>query len=203
MKKITSTILLSLAITGGALTSCDIDRFPNSYMESDQVSDNQEVLFDNMLNGMYAQLKTWSDPMHRLGEYAGDNMMIRGSSTDAFYEFITYSRTPDNYRLQNFWDYGYKAIAQASNIINMAKETDDAEFNSKLGECYYVRGMMYFYLCRAFGRPYYQAPDKNLGVPIVNGTPSEDEIGNLSLPDRSTVKETYQKPLMTCVRQKN
>ena len=164
-------------------------------MATDQVADNQEVLFDNMLNGMYAQLKTWSDPMHRLGEYAGDNMMIRGASTDAFYEFITYSRTPDNYRLQNFWDYGYKAIAQASNIINMAKDTDDPEIKSKLGECYYVRGMMYFYLCRAFGRPYYQAPDKNLGVPIVNGTPSEEEISNLSLPDRSTVKDTYQQAI--------
>lgn len=164
-------------------------------MATDQVADNQEVLFDNMLNGMYAQLKTWSDPMHRLGEYAGDNMMIRGASTDAFYEFITYSRTPDNYRLQNFWDYGYKAIAQASNIINMAKETDDPEIKSKLGECYYVRGMMYFYLCRAFGRPYYQAPDKNLGAPIVNGTPSEEEISNLSLPDRSTVKDTYQQAI--------
>lgn len=79
-------------------------------MSTDQVADNQEVLFDNMLNGMYAQLKTWSDPMHRLGEYAGDNMMIRGASTDAFYEFITYSRTPDNYRLQSFWDYGYKLL---------------------------------------------------------------------------------------------
>ena len=133
--------------------------------------------------------------MHRLGEYAGDNMMIRGASTDAFYEFITYSRTPDNYRLQSFWDYGYKAIAQASNIIDMAKDTDDPEIKSKLGECYYVRGMMYFYLCRAFGRPYYQAPDKNLGVPIVNGTPSEEEISNLSLPDRSTVKETYQQAI--------
>lgn len=195
MKKITSTILLSLSITGGVFTSCDIDQFPNNYMATDQVADNQEVLFDNMLNGMYAQLKTWSDPMHRLGEYAGDNMMIRGASTDAFYEFITYSRTPDNYRLQNFWDYGYKAIAQASNIINMAKETDDPEIKSKLGECYYVRGMMYFYLCRAFGRPYYQAPDKNLGVPIVNGTPSEEEISNLSLPDRSTVKDTYQQAI--------
>lgn len=195
MKKITSTILLSLSITGVVFTSCDIDRFPNNYMATDQVADNQEVLFDNMLNGMYAQLKTWSDPMHRLGEYAGDNMMIRGASTDAFYEFITYSRTPDNYRLQNFWDYGYKAIAQASNIINMAKETDDPEIKSKLGECYYVRGMMYFYLCRAFGRPYYQAPDKNLGVPIVNGTPSEEEISNLSLPDRSTVKDTYQQAI--------
>lgn len=164
-------------------------------MSTDQVADNQEVLFDNMLNGMYAQLKTRSDPMHRLGEYAGDNMMIRGASTDAFYEFITYSRTPDNYRLQSFWDYGYKAIAQASNIIDMAKDTDDPEIKSKLGECFYVRGMMYFYLCRAFGRPYYQAPDKNLGVPIVNGTPSEEEISNLSLPDRSTVKETYQQAI--------
>lgn len=195
MKNITSTILLSLSITGEVFTSCDIDRFPNNYMATDQVADNQEVLFDNMLNGMYAQLKTWSDPMHRLGEYAGDNMMIRGTSTDAFYEFITYSRTPDNYRLQSFWDYGYKAIAQASNIIDMAKDTDDPEIKSKLGECYYVRGMMYFYLCRAFGRPYYQAPDKNLGVPIVNGTPSEEEISNLSLPDRSTVKETYQQAI--------
>lgn len=164
-------------------------------MATDQVTDNQEVLFDNMMNGMYAQLKTWSDPMHRLGEYAGDNMMIRGASTDAFYEFITYSRTPDNYRLQSFWDYGYKAIAQASNIIDMAKDTDDPEIKSRLGECYYVRGMMYFYLCRAFGRPYYQVPDKNLGVPIVNGTPSEEEISNLSLPDRSTVKETYQQAI--------
>lgn len=93
MKNITSTILLSLSITGGVFTSCDIDRFPNNYMSTDQVADNQEVLFDNMLNGMYAQLKTWSDPMHRLGEYAGDNMMIRGASTDAFYEFITYPTT--------------------------------------------------------------------------------------------------------------
>lgn len=166
MKNITSTILLSLSITGGVFTSCDIDRFPNNYMATDQVADNQEVLFDNMLNGMYAQLKTWSDPMHRLGEYAGDNMMIRGTSTDAFYEFITYSRTPDNYRLQSFWDYGYKAIAQASNIIDMAKDTDDPEIKSKLGECYYVRGMMYFYLCRAFGRPYYQVPDKILESPL-------------------------------------
>ena len=165
-------------------------------MATAQVAAYQEVLFDNMLNGMYAQLKTRSDPKHRLGEYAGDYMMIRGASTDAFYEFITYSRTHDNYRQQSFWEYGYKAIAQASNINDMAKDTDDPEIKSKLGECYYVRGMMYFYLCRAFGRPYYQAPDKNLGVPIVNGTPSEEEISNLSLPVGSSVKETYQQAII-------
>jgi len=116
--------------------------------------------------------------------------MIRGSSTDAFYEFISYARTPNNYRLQNFWDSGYKAIAQSSNVIKMFAEGQNAEMDNKLGECYYIRGMMYFYLCRAFGKPYYQNPETNLGVPIVNGTP-DDVFNDLNLPDRSSVKDTY------------
>jgi hypothetical protein len=119
--------------------------------------------------------------------------MIRGSSTDAFYEFISYARTPNNNRLSTFWDSGYKAIAQASNIINLIPQGKNAELDSKLGECYFVRGTMYFYLVRAFGRPYYQSPETNLGVPIVNGTP--DDVINLNLPDRATVKETYEQAL--------
>lgn len=193
MKKIISAILGTALCCGAALTSCDIERLPNGSMATEQITSDPEGTLDGLLRGAYAQLKTWSDPMHRLGEYAGDNMMIRGSSTDAFYEFISFSRTPDNYRLQNFWDYGYKAVAQASNVINMIAEGQSEEIDNKLGECYYIRGMMYFYLCRAFGRPYYQAPDKNLGVPIVNGTP--DDMDNLELPDRSTVAETYQQAI--------
>ena len=184
MKKI--AILLFAAVS---FTACDIERLPNDSMISEEITKDPNTSLDALLNGMYAQLKTWSDPMHRCGEYAGDNMMIRGASTDAFYEFISFSRTPNNYRLQNFWDYGYKAIAQASNIINLVPEGNNEEVNNKLGECYFVRGMMYFYLCRAYGRPYYQEPDKNLGVPIVNGTPKD--MINLQLPDRSTVKDTY------------
>ncbi len=193
MKKIISAILGTALCCGAALTSCDIERLPNGSMATEQITSDPEGTLDGLLRGAYAQLKTWSDPMHRLGEYAGDNMMIRGSSTDAFYEFISFSRTPNNYRLQNFWDYGYKAVAQASNVINMIAEGQSEEIDNKLGECYYIRGMMYFYLCRAFGRPYYQAPDKNLGVPIVNGTP--DDMDNLELPDRSTVAETYQQAI--------
>ena len=193
MKKIISVLLGTALCCGAAVTSCDIERLPNASMATEQITSDPQAVLDGLLRGAYAQLKTWSDPMHRLGEYAGDNMMIRGSSTDAFYEFISYSRTPDNSRLQNFWDYGYKAVAQASNVINMIEEGQSEEIDNKLGECYYIRGMMYFYLCRAFGRPYYQAPDKNLGVPIVNGTP--DDMDNLQLPDRSTVAETYQQAI--------
>lgn len=188
MKKLYIAILAFVA-----LSACEIDRYPHGSMDSETIANDPDASLESLLNGMYAQLKSWSDPMHRCGEYAGDNMMIRGSSTDAFYEFISYARTPNNYRLTQFWDSGYKAIAQASNIITMIEEGQSPEIDSKIGECYYVRGMLYFYLCRAYGRPYYQNPETNLGVPIVNGTP--DDIINLELPDRATVQETYEQAI--------
>lgn len=185
--------ILTLMLGATLLGSCDIERFPTYSMSDEQIKKDPAGNLEALLNGMYAQLKSWSDPMHRCGEYAGDNIVIRGSSTDAFFEFITYSRTPNNYRLQNFWDSGYKAIAQASNIIKMVEEGQSDAMDNSLGECYYVRGMMYFYLCRAYGRPYYQAPDKNLGVPIVNGTP--DNVLDLQLDDRATVEKTYEQAI--------
>lgn len=188
MKKIVIAILATVV-----LSACDIDRYPHGSMDSETIVSDPDASLQPLLNGMYAQLKSWSDPMHRMGEYAGDNMMIRGSSTDAFYEFISYARTPNNYRLTQFWNSGYKAIAQASNIIDMIDEGQSAEIDNNIGESYYVRGMMYFYLTRAFGRPYYQNPETNLGVPIVNGTP--DDVINLDLPDRATVKDSYEQAI--------
>lgn len=193
MKKIISKFLLASVCFGIVLTSCDIERLPNGSMAAEDITSDPQTALDGLLDGAYAQLKTWSDPMHRLGEYSGDNMMIRKTSTDDFYSFISFSRTPQNGRLQTFWDYGYKAVAQASNIIKMIEEGQTDEIDSKLGECYYIRGMMYFYLARAFSRPYYQAPDKNLGVPVVNGTP--DDMNKIQLPDRSTVSATYQQAI--------
>lgn len=182
-------IIIITIIASFYLISCETDRIPYSAMESGKIVGDPDGSLDALLNGSYAQMKVWSDVMHRTGEYAGDNIMIRGTSTDAFYEFISYSRTPNNYRLQAFWDNGYKIIAQSSNIIKMLKEGENAKVNHNLGECYFLRGMMYFYLTRAYGRPYYQSSDSNLGVPIVNGTP--EDMMNLQLPDRATVKDSY------------
>jgi hypothetical protein len=185
MKKIIITIIAAASI----ITACDIERLPSTSLPAEMVTGDPGNSIDALLNGAYSQMKDWSDVMHRCGEYAGDNIMIRGSSTDAFYQFISYSRTPSNSRLQTFWDRSYKGIAQTSNIINMVAEGESPEIDNKLGECYFMRGMLYFYLCRAYGRPYYQEPGKNLGVPIINGTP--DDVINMQLPDRSTVADTY------------
>ncbi len=189
MKKIISMLIMAIFWT---FTGCDIERFPHTDLSADEVKKNPEASLDALLNGAYAQLKKWSDVMHRCGEYAGDNIMIRGTSTDAFYEFISYSRTPNNYRLQSFWDNSYKAIAQTSNILKLVEEGINKDIDNKLGECYFIRGFLYFYLCRAYGRPYYQNPETNLGVPVVNSTP-EDILG--PLPDRSSVQKTYEQAI--------
>lgn len=183
-------IAILLLATACSFAACDIERLPYGSMAAEQITGDPDGSLESLLNGCYAQMKDWSDVMHRCGEYAGDNIVIRGTSTDAFYEFISYSRTPNNYRLQTFWDNSYKIVAQSSNIIKMIGEGQSTEVDHKLGECYFLRGMMYFYLCRAYGRPYAQSPETNLGVPIVNGTP--DDMLNLQLPDRATVKATYE-----------
>ena len=182
--------ILMLLVASCLLVACNIDREPKGSMSSQRILDHPEEAIDGMTHGMYAQLKTWSDAMHRCGEYAGDNIMIRGASTDAFFEFITFNRTPQNYRLQAFWDNSYKAIIQASNIIDLYGSSTDAEVKSHVGEAYFVRGFLYFYLVRAYGRPYYQAPEKNLGVPIIKSAP-KNIFGKFTLPDRATVAETY------------
>ena len=176
------------------MSACSIDREPHGSLSSNKITENPDESVDAMVRGVYAQLKSWSDPMHRCGEYAGDNIMIRGASTDAFFEFITFNRTPDNYRLDDFWNSSYKAIAQASNAIKLYQDKTDDNVKAKVGECYFVRGMIYFYLVRAYGRPYYQDPKTNLGVPIVNGTP-KDIFDKFTLPDRATVADTYQQAI--------
>ncbi len=181
-------LLIFAAAAASMFTSCDIERTPyDKYLEEDIANDKEAV--NVILNGCYGQLRDWSDVMHRVGEYAGDNMMIRGSSTDAFYEFISYQHSPQNYRLNTFWNNSYKVISQSSDLMKSLEEGTSPEMDQKLGEAYYLRGMMYFYLCRAYGRPYDQSPETNLGVPILNGLPADLE--NLILPDRSTVKDTY------------
>ena len=174
--------------------SCSLDREPKGYATKEKILEEPGKVIGDLVNGVYAQLKAWSDPMHRCGEYAGDNIMIRGASTDPFFEFITFSRTPNNDRLQSFWDNSYKAIAQASNIIEMLGASTDREIKEKIGECYFVRGLLYFYLVRAFGRPYYQAPETNLGVPVVTQIP-KNVLGDFSLPDRMTVEKTYEQAI--------
>jgi hypothetical protein len=189
MKKI---FILFIAISFLS-SSCELEREPFDSYTKDKILQDKEAAVEVLLNGCYAQLKGWADVMHRVGEYPGDNIMIRGTSTDSFYSFISYQHIPNNGRLSVFWNNSYKIISQSSDLIKMIPEGESSKADQQLGEAYYLRGMIYFYLCRTYGRPYAQSPESNLGVPIVNGLP--DDLNNLHLPDRSTVKATYEQAI--------
>ncbi|KLT70289.1 RagB/SusD family nutrient uptake outer membrane protein [Flavobacterium sp. ABG] len=175
------------------LSSCELEREPFNAYTKDKILQDKEAAVDVLLNGCYAQLRDWSDVMHRVGEYPGDNIMIRGTSTDSFYSFISYQHIPNNDRLATFWNNSYKIISQSSDLMKMIAEGENPVLDQKLGEAYYLRGMLYFYLGKTYGRPYAQSPETNLGVPIVNGLP--EDIANISLPDRATVKATYEQAI--------
>ncbi|WP_455627816.1 RagB/SusD family nutrient uptake outer membrane protein [Parabacteroides chinchillae] len=185
MKKIAIWALAAVTL----MTSCDLDRFPYDKYSKDKIDADKVAAFDILLNGCYAKLKSASDVFHRTGEYPGDNICKDKPTTNPFGTYITYQHTVNNSQLSSTWNHAYNIISQTSDLMKMANEGESPEIDQKLGEAYYMRGLMYFYLCRVFGRPYYQEPEKNMGVPIVNGMP--DDIANLQLPDRSSVKDTY------------
>jgi putative NADH-flavin reductase len=182
-----------LFITLSFLSSCELEREPFGSYTKDKIMQDKEAAVEVLLNGCYAQLKGWSDVMHRVGEYPGDNIMIRGTSTDAFYTFISYQHSPVNDRLSTFWNNSYKVISQSSDLMKMIAEGESPKMDQQLGEAYYLRGMVYFYLVKTYGRPYAQSPETNLGVPIVNGLP--EDIANINLPDRATVKASYEQAI--------
>lgn len=171
-------------------TACEIDRTPYGSYTDEQVKSDLDI----MLNGCYSALRSyWADNMHYVGEFGGDNIMKQAPSTDSWYQFISYNHTTTNGRMGSFWEYSYKVISQTSDMFKTVEEGQSAEIDHKLGEGYFLRGMSYFYLARTFGRPYYQSPETNLGVPIVNGLP--ENMDDPQLPDRSTVKETYDQAI--------
>lgn len=185
MKKIYISALVAAAL---AVTGCDIERLPYDSYSAETIQDDPATAVDILLNGCYAQLRSATDVMHRTGEYPGDNIMKQNATTNNFSQYMSYQHTPTNTHIPTVWKNGYKIIAQASNIIDLVEEGESAGVDQKLGEAHFMRGMMYFYLCRIFGRPYCQSPETNLGVPIVN---IPDNLDGLVLPDRSTVKEVY------------
>lgn len=190
MKKIA---IVALAAAATFITSCDIERLPYDKYTEDKIMEDKDAAVDVLLNGCYAKLKKASEHLHYCGEFPGDNVCKDKPTTNPFGTYFTYQHTVNNGGLTTVWNSAYNIISQTSSLMKMINEGESAELDQKLGEAYYMRGMMYFYLCRVFGRPYYQEPEKNLGLPIVNGMP--EDMDNLDLPDRSSVKDTYDQAL--------
>jgi tetratricopeptide (TPR) repeat protein len=186
MKKISYILLLTITVV---LTSCDLDRSPFSQISAEELFKDPGSAQAATL-GNYVFLKGdkgydgWSDDLHRMSEYSGDNVMISGGTTDALFFFYNYQRNPNNSRNDRFWRNSYRATVGANRVIEGLEEGLSPESDQVLGENYYIRALVYFQMGNIFGRPYNQGVT-NLSIPLKLSTSTTD------LPDRHTVGEVY------------
>ncbi len=186
MKKIIYILLLAVTVV---FTSCDTDRNPFKEISAEELFADPGSAQAATL-GNYVFLKGdkgydgWSDDLHRMSEYSGDNVMISGGTTDALFLFYNYQRNPNNSRNDRFWSNSYKATVGASRVIEGVEEGVSEESDQVLGENYYIRALVYFQMGNVFGKPYNQGVS-NLSIPLKLTTDITD------LPDRHTVGEVY------------
>lgn len=186
MKKIIFTLTILVAVV---FSSCELDRTPFTEISADELFEDPGAAQSATL-GNYLFLKGdkgydgWSDDLHRISEYGGDNVMISGGTTDPLFFFYNYQRNPNNSRNNRFWSNSFKAIVGTNRVIESLNEGETEEQDQVIGENYYIRALVFFQMGNVFGRPYNQGTE-NLSIPLKLTSDIED------LPDRNTVGEVY------------
>ncbi|MEH0153151.1 RagB/SusD family nutrient uptake outer membrane protein [Limibacter armeniacum] len=181
MKKILRYAMLCAAAV--SIIGCDINKEPYEAQTADTIQGSPDGV-EVATFGNYAKLKSWTDNWYRVIEYGSDDVALSGTTTDNLFYSYNYQHIPTNYRTNNFWNASYQIIGGTNKIITGVTEGESPKFDQYLGENYYLRAMIYFYLTNVFGRPYYQG-ESNLSVPL--------KLDNdyLNFPPRATVGEVY------------
>jgi starch-binding outer membrane protein, SusD/RagB family len=132
-----------------------------------------------------------------LSEFRGNNVrtidvtstvsLVASKDVDAFN--FTNSSSKDFGRSDAFWKQSYRALLGINTVLKHVKtaETDSTILQAK-AENLFLRAVVFFNLIRLYGRPYYQSPASNLGVPLILApiTSINDK------PTRGTVEAAYQ-----------
>lgn len=118
----------------------------------------------------------------------GEDVLV--ASTNNYNRFITgyqFSETVTSTELRDHWQYSYRLIANANQLIANTPNApvSEAVKNQYIAEARAMRANAYFTLIREFAKPYALDPEA-LGVPIV-----DKPIGPSELPARAKVKDVY------------
>lgn len=175
------------------LVSCELERNPYDQIAVDDLLSDPGSI-ETATVGNYALLKGnvgydgWVDDLHRISEYAGDNIALSGGTTDHLFFLYNYQSIPTNSRVERFWRNSYKIVVGANVMIEKIPEAESDDKDQLLGENYYLRGLVYFQMGNVFGKPYNQG-GSNLSVPLKLTSATEDR------PDRHTVQDVYDQVL--------
>jgi len=112
---------------------------------------------DASVNAMYIQLArdgAWGFTSKETSYFGSDDLTTDPAlNKQDMRDFDKLSGNSANQSMLNQWQGPWAAIYQANNIIaNYAKvNSTDALKNQAAGQCYFIRGLCYYYLVRTFG----------------------------------------------------
>ncbi|MBS1562929.1 MAG: RagB/SusD family nutrient uptake outer membrane protein, partial [Bacteroidetes bacterium] len=132
-----------------------------------------------------------------LSEYRGNNVRVidvtsssslsDAKNIDAFN--FTNSSSKDFGLSDPFWIASYKAIVSIDYVLkNIKADETDPEILQAKAENLFLRAVVNFNLVRLYGRPYYQSPSTNPGIPLILA-PIESVSDK---PARATVENSYK-----------
>lgn len=157
--------------------------------------------------GGFSEGHHYHGSFHALGEFRGNNVIFAEAFPATNWmgmDLPDYLRSPDAHfflnsdqKSQSFawpmWAKSHQLILGASRNIaaidKLYEETVNPEVKENLvrlkGQNVFLRGLMIFNATNVFGRPFWDEPDKNLGIPL-------DILGEAKALPRSTVRECFE-----------
>jgi hypothetical protein len=174
-------ILLSAIAVLGVLSGCSENFLKEELLtkESTQSFETQEGL-DKLAIGMYQTFEfhfnyEWA---YCLTNYGTDEMSVGNDDTKSFWNnYNTNLNSANGSELSPLWDNMYGGITSANilinNVIKFYSESN-SNYNTRLGEGYFVRGFNYLVLVSQFGSvPLLDKPVEGARTDFVRNTPEE------------------------------
>lgn len=157
--------------------SCEKDlepEFPDFLLSGEATFENASTV-DAALVNVYAGLR---DNSPVAGSIMGVNVLL-GLYTDELdfyradsqidYTFYNHAVLPNNSGVEGFWNNSYKLIYSANAIIEglQTSPMTDLERNPFIGEAYFLRAYLHFYLTQLFGEiPYIKTTDYTINATV-------------------------------------
>jgi len=134
-------------------------------------------VYDRLSNRPFG--KSFGQGLLVVANFGTDDFSGKGAANQIYGDYMNYTFTPAEERLDLIWNNFYSGINQASAIINNIPASPSSEATkNKLGsEAKFMRAFYYFYLVRMFG-----------GVPLI--TEETTSLDALNTP-RASIEEVY------------
>jgi hypothetical protein len=164
---------------------------PNGYMKATignyaTIAGGTEFSSAYNLDYLWLNLSEFRGNNIKVIDAASTNSLNNAKELDAF--TFTNSSLKDFSYSHWYWRGAYRTLLGVNMVLKNVKEGEtNVDILNAKGENLFLRSVLFFDLVRLYGRPYYQSPETNLGVPLI----LEPIVDINSRPSRATVKQTF------------